>query len=60
MVNSMYLFYLIIYWILLTIVLRVMINDSINRKFVLEIQVFTYFLTIITPLFYTNLLILIL
>ena len=56
----MYLFYLIIYWILLTIVLRVMINDSINRKFVLEIQVFTYFLTIITPLFYTNLLILIL
>lgn len=31
-----------------------MIDDSINRNYVLEIQVFVFFLTIITPLFDPN------
>jgi len=34
-----------------------MVKDFINRNFVLKIQVFTFFLTIITPLFDANLLI---
>jgi hypothetical protein len=36
-----------------------MVKDFINRNFVLKIQVFTFFLAIITPLFNTNLLILV-
>jgi hypothetical protein len=35
---------------LLTSALRAMVKDSIKRNFVLKIQVFTFFLAIITPL----------
>jgi len=45
--------------VLPTNALRGMIKDSINRNFVLEIQVFIFFLAIITLLFDINLLILI-
>jgi len=45
---------------LLTSALRAMVKDSINRNFVMEIEVFTFFLAMITPLFDENLLILIL
>jgi hypothetical protein len=37
-----------------------MVKDFNNGNFVLEIQVFTFFLAIITPLFDANLLILVL
>jgi len=46
--------------VFLTSALRAIVKDSINRNFVLKIQVFTFFLTVITPFFDANLLILIL
>jgi len=50
----------IFYRVLLNSALRAMVKDSNNENFVLEIQVFTFFLAIITQLFDANLLILVL
>jgi len=45
---------------LLTGTLRTMIKESISRNYVLKIQIFTFVLTIITQIFITKLLILLL
>jgi len=43
-----------------SLAIKVMVKNSINRNFTLEIQIFIFFLAIITPFFDTNLPILIL
>jgi len=47
-------------WVVLTSALRAMVKESISGSFVLEIQVFTFVLVIITQLFVPKLLSLVL